>query len=381
MPHMQTTRRATPTRRRRALTLEEAQNPMLAAKLAGLRYVHDSMPGICRKHARKGFTYIDTGGQPIRDKAELERIKKLGIPPAWTEVWICPDARGHLQATGRDAKGRKQYRYHDLWRAVRDATKYHRMIAFGRALPRIREKVQRDMALRGLPRERVLAVVVRLLDETLLRVGNEEYVRENQSYGLTTLRDEHVDVEGSTLRFQFKGKSGKDHDVEVADRRVAKIVRRLQELPGEEIFQYIDENGEQRSVASDDVNQYVREASGEEFTAKDFRTWGGTVVAAETLKELGDFETQAAAKRNISLAIKAAAAHLGNTPVICKKSYIHPGVLEAYLNRLLVQAEGARQHAEPVAGLRQEEADLLALLEGLAAQQTLPQQTLPAKAG
>jgi DNA topoisomerase-1 len=362
-------RAASGRRRRRAASLADAENPLVAAKLAGLRYVHDSMPGIRRKCAGKGFTYIGPDGRVIRDKAELARIKKLGIPPAWTEVWVCPSARGHIQATGRDAKGRKQYRYHDLWRCIRDETKFHRMIAFARALPHIRARLNADLGQRGLSRERVLATVVRLLDETLIRVGNEEYARKNESYGLTTMHNEHVDVEGTSLRFRFRGKSGKEHEVELRDKRVARIVSRLQDLPGEELFQYVDDAGEVRSIGSDDVNAYLHEISGEEFTAKDFRTWGGSVVAAEALKELGDFETQTQAKRNIAQAIKAAAAHLGNTPAICKKSYVHPGVLEAYLNHLMAHVGAmGRPVARPIEGLRPQESALLALLEAFAEQ-------------
>lgn len=328
----------TPQQRKRRQQTSIVNEMVAAARAAGLSYASDTRPGIHRKHSGKGFTYIGPDGSAIRDKNELARFKALAIPPAWTDVWISPSPRGHIQATGRDAKGRKQYRYHPLWQETRGATKYERAIAFAEALPRIRQQVQCDLALPGLPREKVLATIVRLLDETLIRVGNREYARANESFGLTTLQNEHADVSGCRLRFRFRGKSGKQHDVEVSDRRVANIVRRCLALPGESLFEYVDESGEVRAVDSDDVNDYLRNVSGADFTAKDFRTWGGTVVVAKTLRDDGEAETQTEAKQNIAEAIKEAASHLGNTPAVCRKSYVHPGVLGAYLDRKLVEA-------------------------------------------
>lgn len=336
-----------------------------SAKDAGLRYVSDDGPGIHRKRAGKGFTYVGSHGEPVRDANELKRIRSLAIPPAWTDVWIAPTARGHIQATGRDAKGRKQYRYHPAWRAVRDATKYHRMIAFAEALPRLRERVLRDMTLPGLPREKVLATVVRLLDETDIRVGNQEYARENESFGLTTLQNKHVDVSGSTLRFHFKGKSGKEHVVAVQDRRVANIVRRCEELPGQELFQYLDDDGERRLIESSDVNDYLREVTGQDFTAKDFRTWAGTVVVAHRLRAMGAAETKTELKQNINTAVKTAAERLGNTATVCRKCYVHPSVLDAYEDGTLLTSEIGRHERnmiDPDDGLTVEEAEVLAFL-------------------
>jgi DNA topoisomerase-1 len=320
-------------------------DPAASARAAGLRYVTDSRPG-CRREPERGggFRYRDVDGRLIRRAAEIQRIAHLSIPPAWTDVWICPFPTGHLQATGRDARGRKQYRYHERWREARDATKYERTIAFGGALPRIRAQVDRDLRRRDLGRERVLATVVRLLDTTYIRVGNEEYARENRSFGLTTMRDRHVDVEGGTLRFQFRGKSGKPHSVAVADRRVARVVTRLQELPGQQLFQWLDEDGEIRGVESDDVNEYIRAAAGEDFTAKDFRTWGGTVLAAWALQELGEYASQTQAKRHMVEAVESVARHLGNTPAVCRRCYVHPEVITAHLDGGLL--ENLEQRAE-----------------------------------
>lgn len=340
-------------------------DPIQSARDAGLRYVSDEGPGIRRKRAGKGFSYIGPDGEVLRDAKQLQRIRSLAIPPAWTDVWIAPTPRGHIQATGRDAKGRKQYRYHPAWRAVRDATKYHRMIAFAEALPRLRERVLRDMAVPGLPRNKVLATVVRLLDETDIRVGNQEYARENESFGLTTLQNQHVEVTGSTLRFQFKGKSGKEHAIEVRDRRVAKIVRKCEELPGQELFQYLDGDGERRLIESSDVNDYLREVTGQDFTAKDFRTWAGTVVAAHTLREMGAAETKTELKQNINAAVKKAAQRLGNTPTICRKCYVHPSVIDAYEDGSLLTSEIGRRERRmisPEDGLAVEEAEVLAFL-------------------
>jgi DNA topoisomerase-1 len=314
----------------RALKLPRiVTDPAETAKLAGLQYVSETGPGIRRRRAGRGFCYLNGHG-PVRDLQTLARIRALAIPPAWTDTWICPAANGHIQAVGRDARGRKQYRYHARWREARDETKYTRMLAFAQALPRIRARVERDLRRRGLPRERVLATIVRLLETTLVRVGNEEYARANKSFGLTTLRDRHVDVRGAEVRFQFRGKSGKEHSVGVRDPRMARIVRQLQDLPGQEIFQYLDDDGARRGVDSGEVNAYLREISGDDFTAKDFRTWAGTVLCAVALAALREFKSAREAKRNITRAIEQVAARLGNTPTISRKCYVHPAVLEAY---------------------------------------------------
>ena len=343
----------------------EIAAPVQAAKAAGLRYVTDTTPGIHRKRAGKHFSYIGLDGKPIHDEEELKRIRSLGIPPAWNNVWICPNPHGHIQATGRDAKGRKQYRYHPKWREIRDETKYDRMIAFGEALPIIREQVEQDLKRSGLPIEKVLATIVRLLDITSIRIGNEEYARENGSFGLTTMEEEHVDIEGSKVQFHFRGKSGKDHIVDVKDRQLARIIKRFHDLPGRELFQYMDEDKELRTVTSDDVNEYIQRVSGHEFTAKDFRTWAGTVTATCALLDLGEYESQTQAKKNVVRAIEEAATHLGNTPAICRKSYVHPEILDAYLNGKLLQAVKQDEQAvvEALHGLRPEEISLLAFLE------------------
>jgi DNA topoisomerase I len=317
-----------------------APDPKASARAAGLRYVTDEMPGIRRRRAGKGWVYIGPDGKPITDPEERLRIASLAIPPAWTEVWICPLENGHLQATGRDARGRKQYRYHPDWREVRDQTKYGRMIAFAEALPGIRQRVERDLARRGMPREKVLASVVKLLETTLIRVGNDEYARHNESYGLTTLRSDHVEVEGSTIRFQFRGKSGVVHSVDVRDRRLAQVVKRCQELPGHELFEYVDEEGVNRDVTSEDVNAYLREITGQDFTAKDFRTWGGTVLALFALARMEPGETETQKKKNVVEAVKQVAKALGNRPATCRKFYIHPAVLEAYGEGVLAAYAG-----------------------------------------
>lgn len=306
-------------------------DPVLSAKEAGLRYVSDAKPGIKRKKAGKGFIYIDAEGKRVRDSETQKRIRSLVIPPAWTDVWICADPRGHLQATGRDARGRKQSRYHPRWRAVRDETKYERMLLFGTALRSIRTRLEEDLALPGLPRNKVLATIVRLMERTLIRVGNDEYARQNHSYGLTTMRTKHVQVNGSTVVFSFRGKSGKSHTVGVEDRRLARIVRQCQDLPGYELFEYLDESGETHKIDSSDVNDYLRSISGEDFTAKDFRTWAGTVLASLALREFDEFSSETQAKKNVVEAIKAVAQRLGNTPAVCRKCYVHPAVLECYL--------------------------------------------------
>jgi DNA topoisomerase I len=337
-----------------------------SAESAGLVYVSDEQRGITREAVADGFRYRKANGELLRDEATLERIRKLAIPPAWTDVWICPKANGHLQATGRDARGRKQYRYHPQFRELRESTKFGHMMEFARALPAIRERIAEHMALRGLPREKVLATVVHLLETTLIRVGNEDYARANKSYGLTTLRNPHVKIEGAQLRFQFKGKSGKTWKLQVKDRRIARIVRSCQELPGQELFQYLDEQGEVRRVTSADVNAYLREISGQDITAKDFRTWAGTVLAAMALREFEAFDTQAAHKKNVRDAIERVAARLGNTPTICRKCYVHPEVLQAYAEGGLLLEVKERVEEElraDLAALKPEEAAVLALLE------------------
>lgn len=359
-------RHTTPVKGRRTVRSTWVESdPEETAKEAGLRYVNDSMPGIRREPVGDGFRYIGVDGAPTEDERLLARARALAIPPAWTDVWIAPTSRGHIQATGRDEKGRKQYRYHPRWRAVRDETKYARMIAFAQALPYIREVVSADLGRSGLPREKVLATVVRLLDETDIRVGNAEYARENESFGLTTLENRHVEVSGSTLRFEFRGKSGKNHVAEVTDRRVARIVKRCQELPGHELFQYLDDTGERRVVESSDVNEYLHSVTGQDFTAKDFRTWGGTVAAARALRDLGGYDSEAQAKHNIVQAVKAAAEQLGNTPAICRKCYVHPSVVDAYMNGSLLSTSPGRAEqrlAEGPNGLHQDEVEVLALL-------------------
>jgi DNA topoisomerase-1 len=344
-------------------------DPLESAKAAGLRYVNDDEPGLRRRKRGTGFAYTDPQGRAVKDAATLERIRKLAIPPAWTDVWICPRANGHLQATGRDARGRKQYRYHAGWREVRDETKFGRMIAFGDALPKIRERIERDLSQRGLGREKVLATVVKLLETTLIRVGNKEYAQQNNSYGLTTLRDGHVDIEGSTLRFEFRGKSGKEHSVEIHDRRLARIVKQCRDVPGQKLFQYLDADGQRQSVSSEDVNAYLRETTGEDFSAKDFRTWGGTVLALSALLELGACEDEREAGRAVVEAVKRVSGQLGNRPAICRKYYVHPVVIESYLGGSLVEAlEGASGENGgkdgDATGLRRLEAQLLDLLKG-----------------
>ena len=330
------------------------------ARAAGLAYVSDLEPGIRRKKAGTGFSYWSPAGKLITDKAVLTRIRKLAVPPAWTDVWICPDEDGHIQATGRDARERKQYRYHEDWRQVRDQDKYDRLIDFAKLLPRIRQRVDDDMSRRGIPREKVLATVVSLLDKSLVRVGNGEYARDNDSYGLTTLRTKHVDVAGSELRFHFKGKSGKTWRLKVKDRRIARAVRSIQDLPGQNLFQYVGDDGEVRTIRSTDVNDYLREITGAEVSAKDFRTWAGTVLAVLALGAIGSFSNQTQAKTNLRRAIEAVATRLGNTATICRKCYVHPDVTLRYLEgRLPVvhAGEGASN-----SGLPREEAAVLRML-------------------
>jgi len=341
-------------------------DPVEAAESAGLVYVSDEEPGIRRRRAGKGFAYRGPDGRPVTDEKTLARIRKLAIPPAYTDVWVCPLHNGHIQATGRDAKGRKQYRYHPRWREVRDSTKFEHMIEFAKALPAVRARIDADMAKRGLPREKVLATVVHLLENTLIRVGNLDYAKQNKSYGLTTLRDGHVDVERGALRFEFKGKSGKAWKLQVKDRRIARIVKACQDVPGQHLFQYLDENGERHAVTSTDVNAYLREISGREITAKDFRTWAGTVLAAMALREFEAFDTSAKAKKNLRAAIEKVSARLGNTPTICRKCYVHPEVLNCYLEGALldgVQMEIEAELRDERGSLKPEEAAVLTFLQ------------------
>jgi DNA topoisomerase I len=358
-------------------------DPRDAAESAGLRYVCDDRPGIRRRKSGTGFAYARADGTRLDERDVLKRIKSLAIPPAWSDVWICPYGNGHIQATGRDAKGRKQYRYHPRFRAVRESTKYEHVVAFADALPSIRTKVNEHMALRGLPREKVLATVVHLLETTLIRVGNDDYAKQNNSYGLTTLKNRHVAVDGSEVRFRFTGKSGKQWVLRVRDRRIAKIIRACQELPGQELLQYVDDEGNAQDVTSSDVNAYLKQISGKDITAKDFRTWAGTVLAAMALNELRSFDSSAQGKRNLRTAIEKVAAQLGNTPTICRKCYVHPEVFNSYLDGNLVleiKSKVENQLRDDLAGLKPEEAAVLALLRSRLAREALPDERQNAKA-
>lgn len=351
----------------RALSpVEDLPDPAIrTAKEARLRYVSDDKPGYTRRPTARGFVYHDASGKRITDKDTLKRIKALVLPPAWRDVWICPHPRGHLQATGRDVRNRKQYRYHAEWAEARGLEKFSRTLAFARALPKVRFAVEDDMAGKPLARRTVLATIVRLLETTLIRVGNREYAEQNKSYGLTTMRNKHVDVAGTKLRFDFVGKSGKRHVAEVKDRRIAWIIRKLQELPGQELFQYVDEDGVRQSVDSGDVNDYLREITGDDFTAKDFRTWAGTVLAAWALSEFEKIDSAAAARRNITAAVKRVASQLGNTPAVCRSSYIHPEILSCYLDGSLIEHLRGKIKAtlrDDLSGLTSEEAAVLVLL-------------------
>ena len=347
-------------------TEDSVVDPRDAAHSAGLRYVSDEEPGIRRRKAGKGFSYQGPDGTRVEDKEALARIRALAIPPAWTDVWICPRADGHIQATGRDIKGRKQYRYHSAFREIRESTKFEHMVAFAKALPALRETIRQHMALPGLPREKVLATIVHLLETTLIRVGNSDYAKQNGSYGLTTLKDPHVAVGGSQLKFRFKGKSGRVWQLQIKDRRVAKIVKACQDLPGQHLFQYLDEAGEQQTVTSSDVNAYLKEITGSEITAKDFRTWAGTVLAAMALSAFEQFDSQAHAKKNVRAAIEGVAARLGNTPTICRKCYVHPEVLNGYLQGdllLEIRDQVEAELRDSLAELKPEEAAVLTFLE------------------
>lgn len=340
-------------------------DPTESAQSAGLRYVSDAMPGIARRRAGKGFSYVGPDGMRISDRKEIGRIRSLAIPPAYADVWICPHRNGHIQATGRDARGRKQYRYHPRWREVRDETKFGRMVEFSQVLPAIRARVERDLSRPGMSREKVLATVVRLLECTGIRVGNDEYARANRSFGLTTLRDHHVEISGSRLRFQFRGKSGKIHDVELTDRRLARIVTHCQAVPGETLFQYVDADNGRQTVDSGDVNEYLREITSEEFTAKDFRTWAGTIQAVGALQVLGPAGTEREAKSAILKAIDQVAERLNNTRAVCRKYYVHPAVFETYQAGTMLEALGKANGtaaAATAAGLSADERAVVRLL-------------------
>lgn len=345
---------------------EVITDPVETAKTAGLRYVTDHTPGLSRKTVGKKSIYYDNGGKRIRDAKILDRIKALVIPPAWQKVWICSQENGHIQVTGLDERGRKQYRYHERWREVRDENKYVHMMAFGKALSKIRKATQKDLAQSQLSREKVLAAIVQLLEKTLIRVGNEEYAKTNQSYGLTTMCNRHVKVTGSRVKFKFRGKSGVYHEIDLQDNKLARVIQRLQDLPGQEIFQYLDEKNQVQSINSSDVNDYLKKITREDFTAKDFRTWAGTILVSLALKEIGQFETQAEAKKNIVKAIDQVAKRLGNTRSICRKCYIHPAVIESYqdgsmLNTLQQKTE--QTLTTSLKGLEKEEVIVMTLLQ------------------
>lgn len=340
-------------------------DPHQSAREAGLRYVSGEGPGIRRVRSGKSFRYLGPDGKPLRDPKHLERIRALVIPPAWENVWICPTANGHIQAVGWDVKGRKQYRYHSLYRAVRDQAKFSRMIAFGAVLAVLRKRVQRDLDRRGLSKDKVIATVVRLLETTYIRVGNEEYAKDNESFGLTTMRDRHVHIAGAKLMFEFRGKSGQQHSIQLTDRRLAHIVKQCQDLPGYDLFQYVDEHGSVNRICSDDVNRYIRDITKQDFTAKDFRTWSGTLLAARELYQEGPCTSPSAGKRTIVSAIKRVAKRLGNRPATCRKYYVHPAILDAYSDGSLFPAmeQGERQNSDYRGmGLRPEEYSVLVLI-------------------
>src|SRR5437763_3091488 len=352
-------------RKKDRLPVEPALDPEVAAKQAQLRYVDDAAPGITRHKARNGFDYRLPDGALVRDIDTLKRIRSLAIPPAWSSVWICADPSGHLQATGRDQRGRKQYRYHARWREVRDEAKYSKLLIFARVLPLIRARVEEDLKRPGLQRERVLAAIVRLMELTFFRVGNSEYAKANESFGLTTLRDRHVTIEGSRIHISFRGRSGKHHETDINDRRLARIVKDCRDLPGYELFQYVDDEGERHTVGSAEVNDYLREITGEEITAKDFRTWAGTQLAAEALREFEAVDSEAERKRAIVRAVEKVAKHLGNTPTICRRCYIHPAVLEGYFEGTMLQtlADNTRKYlAANIDGMSADEAAVAAFL-------------------
>jgi DNA topoisomerase-1 len=339
---------------------------VVSAKAAGLLYVTDSLPGISRRRVGRGFSYVDPDGRVIREREHIRRFRSLVIPPAWSDVWICPMPEGHLQVTARDARGRKQYRYHPNFRAHRDHAKFDKMVELSDVLWQVRERVERDIALPGLQRDKVMATLVWLLERTLIRVGSHELAKENNSFGLTTLRRRHVSIEGATLHFEFRGKSGVAHAVAVTDRRIARIVQRCRELPGRELFQYVDARGRRQIVYADDVNMYLREITGRDVTAKDFRTWMGTMLAAAALREMGPAPTKRAAERHVLAAIDRTAERLGNTRAVCRKYYIHPALIEAYLEGAVLSPlpepawQERRTHGPT---LRRHEAEVLAFLK------------------
>jgi DNA topoisomerase I len=343
----------------------DVDDPEAVAEAAGLAYVHDTAPGITRHRAGKGFRYVRADGSPVTDPRTKDRIRALVIPPAWQHVWICARANGHLQATGWDIRGRKQYRYHDGWRAIRDATKFERLLDFGAVLPEIRARAESDVARRGLPREKVVAVVVELLDRTLIRIGNEEYAQANDSYGLTTLRDQHATFSGGSATLTFRAKGGQNREQRIDDRRLARIIRQCQELPGQILFQYRDDDGEPRAIDSRDVNTWLDDVAPGGFTAKDFRTWGATVRVAAALHPLGPPESSAAARRHLVEAVKAAAEHLANTPTVCRNSYVHPGIIEAYHDGSLceISERDIRRMEARRSGLSRNEALLVVALQ------------------
>ena len=342
-------------------------DPETSAREAGLVYVHHDKPGISRKKKGKTFHYFDVGGKRITDAETVERINKLAIPPGYHDVWICPNAKGHIQAVGTDDRGRTQYRYHPRWREVRDEAKYGRMIAFGKALPKLRARIDKDLKLDGLPREKVIATVVKLLETTLIRVGNEEYAKTNNSFGLTTIRNDHVDVHGKHIHFEFRGKSGVDHAIDLDDERLAAVVKQCHDLPEQELFEYVDAaDGSRHHVGSHDVNAYLHEVTGEHFTAKDFRTWAGTTLAAMALQEFEVFDTEAQRKKNVLAAIEKVSKRLGNTRSVCRKCYVHPAVVDLYMEGTLVESLKQRlegQLKRKLHSLKPEEAAVMALLE------------------
>ena len=338
--------------------------PEESAKVAGLRYVKADSLAIARKKVGRGFSYLDRHGNRIKDSTELERLKSLTIPPALTDVWFCHLPNGHLQATGRDDKKRKQYFYHPQWRKVRSQHKFNRMLMFGACLPNIRETTAKHLRKRSLSREKVLAAVVQLLETTLIRVGNQQYAEKNCSYGLTTLRDRHVDISSDRVKFEFRGKSGVDHQIELQDRRLAKVIQQCQEIPGYEIFKYYDESGERHFVDSGDVNEYLQQITQRDFTAKDFRTWAGTLLAAIELKELGEFEDEKQAQKNVVAAIKNVAQQLGNRPATCRKYYVHPAIIEAYENEVLLDLMSQQSQLQPISDkLNPEEIAILNIIK------------------
>jgi DNA topoisomerase I len=343
--------------------ITECIAPSVAAAMGGLVYVQDHEPGIRRESHTAGFRYVIPDGRELNDEAELTRIRKLSIPPAWADVWICPLPNGHLQATGRDAKGRKQYRYHQRWREVRDETKYERTLAFALSLPALRECVSRDLALPGLSREKVLATIVRLLETTHIRVGNAEYARDNKSYGLTTMRDRHVKIQGGTIEFAFRGKSGIRHTIDLHDKKLAKIVQRCRDLPGQHLFQYLDGANQRQSITSSDVNAYLRDMTGLPFTAKDFRTWAGSVWAAILLRELPPAANQRELKQQLTRVVEEVATRLGNTPAIARRCYMHPVLIEAHLNGSLREQFDSLPDDNPDDGLSPEETALVKFLQ------------------